>query len=319
MVTLVVKTDISVPNGTVIPNTAKISAEGIDPFFAAADVKTATTPALQITKTVNATYINPGDPITYTVKVKNIGTDTARNVILIDTLPTGFTFVDGGGSTKTFGLGDMAVGAEITTTYVVISSHDTTAGFYDNLAKARADNAAEVSTKATIEVRIPRVLGEETKPVLQIRKTVNKTTAAPGDKLTYTVEIKNTGSGSAINLELQDILPPGFTFDGTKDTSKSWKLDDLKAGETTKVSYKVQVSLSMPAGEFENLAIATADNHGKVTASVPVTVKRGRVLGETLPETGAGLTDVGIAAFGLGMIMLGYTLIRHRGKAESYN
>jgi len=38
-----------------------------------------------------------------------------------------------------------------------------------------------------------------------------------------------------------------------------------------------------------------------------------------LPETGAGLTDVGIAAFGLGMIMLGYTLIRHRGKAESYN
>lgn len=318
-VQLVVKTDISVPNGTVIPNTAKISAESIDPVFAAADVKTATAPTLQITKTINATYINPGDPVTYTVKVKNIGTDIAKNVTLTDTLPTGFTFVDGGGSTKTFILGDMAVGAEITTTYVVISSHDTTAGFYDNLAKAKADNAAEVSTKATVEVRIPKVLGEETKPVLQIRKTVDKSTAAPGDKLTYTVEIKNTGSGSAINVELQDILPSGFTFNGTKDTTKSWKLGELKAGETTKVTYKVQVSLSMPAGDFENLAIATADNHGKVTASVPVNVKRGRVLGETLPETGAGMTDVGIAAFGLATIVLGYTLIRRRGKAESYN
>lgn len=310
--TLVVKTAISVPNGSVIPNTASIRSEEIDPVFAQANVTATTAPQLQITKTVNATFVNPGDPITYTVKVKNIGTDTAVNVTLTDTLPAGFTFVDGGLSTKTFALGNLAVGEEKTTTYPVNVGTGVTAGSYDNKAKAKADNAAEVQTKVAVEVRIPRVLGETTSPVLQLKKTVSKAVVAPGATVTYTVEIKNTGTGEAVNLVLQDVLPLGFTFKGSTDSSKNWTLGNLAAGATKTVTYDVVVGKAVPNGSYENLAIAGADNHGKVTTSVPVQVKRGRVLGETLASTGVSLADLMVAVAGAGLVSFGVYLMRRR-------
>ena len=317
--TLVVKTAISVPNGSVIPNQAKIAAEDIDPVFAAADVKAATAPQLQITKTANATIVNPGDPITYTVQVKNIGTDVAHNAVMTDTLPAGFSFVTTSpvaasivGQTGTWNLGEMIVGDTRTITYTVNVAPGTTAGTYDNIAKAKADNAPEVSTLVPVETRVPKVLGEETEPVLQLTKTVSKATVAPGDTVTYTVEIKNTGTGSAINVILTDLLPVGFTFKGTDLTTKDWKLGDIAIGETKTVSYQVTVGTGVPNGSYENLAIAQADNHGKVTTSVPVQVKRGRVLGESV-NTGAGIVDLGIAGAGLSLIILGFVLTRKRG------
>ena len=51
------------------------------------------------------------------------------------------------GQTGTWNLGDMAVGAEKTITYTVNVTPGTTAGTYDNIAKAKANNAPEVSTK----------------------------------------------------------------------------------------------------------------------------------------------------------------------------
>ena len=313
------KTAISVPNGSVIPNQAKIAAEDIDPVFAAADVKAATAPQLQITKTANATIVNPGDPITYTVQVKNIGTDVAHNAVMTDTLPAGFSFVTTSpvaasivGQTGTWNLGEMIVGDTRTITYTVNVAPGTTAGTYDNIAKAKADNAPEVSTLVPVETRVPKVLGEETEPVLQLTKTVSKATVAPGDTVTYTVEIKNTGTGSAINVILTDLLPVGFTFMGTDVTTKDWKLGDIAIGETKTVSYQVTVGTGVPNGSYENLAIAQADNHGKVTTSVPVQVKRGRVLGESV-NTGAGIVDLGIAGAGLSLIILGFVLTRKRG------
>ena len=316
--TLVVKTAISVPNGSVIPNKADIRSAEVDPVFAQADVKAATAPQLQITKTTNATIVNPGDPISYTVKVKNIGTDTAINAVMTDTLPAGFSFVSTNpaaasivGQTGTWNLGNMTVGQEVTITYTVNVAPGTTAGTYDNIAKAKADNASEVSTKVPVQTRVPQVLGETTNPVLQLRKSVSKATVAPGDVITYTVEIKNTGTGSAINVILTDLLPVGFTFDGTTDTTREWSLGDLAVGETKTVSYKVKVGSSVPNGSYENLAIASADNHGKVTTSVPVNVKRGRVLAEVV-ETGAGAVDLAVAGAGLSLIVLGFVLTRRK-------
>jgi uncharacterized repeat protein (TIGR01451 family) len=306
----------------VIPNKADIRSAEVDPLYAQADVKAATAPQLQITKTANATVVNPGSPIDYTVKVKNIGTDVAVNATMTDTLPAGFSFVSTNpaalsiiGQTATFALGNMAVGEEKTITYTVNVAPGTTAGTYDNIAKAKADNAPEVSTKVPVETRVPKILGETTNPVLQLRKTVSKATVAPGDVITYKVEIKNTGTGSAINVILTDLLPIGFTFNGTSDTTKEWKLGDIAVGETKTVSYKVKVGASVPNGSYENLAIAQADNHGKVTTSVPVNVKRGRVLGAAV-DTGAGIMDLAVAGVGLSLIILGFVLTRRKRGEE---
>lgn len=315
---LVVKTAVSVPNGSVIPNIANIKSAEVDPVFAQADVKAATAPVLQITKTGSATIVNPGDPLTYTVKVKNVGTDTAVNVVATDTLPAGFSFVSTSpiansivGQTATWNLGNMIVGQEVTLTYTVNVAPGTTAGVYDNIAKAKADNAPEVSTKVPVTTRVPQVLGETTSPVLEISKSVNKKSVTPGTVVSYTVKVKNSGTGNAINVVLQDILPIGFAFDGSNATSQSWNLGDIAVGETKTVTYKVKVGSSVPNGSYENLAMASADNHGKVSATVPVQVKRGRVLADVI-DTGAGIVDYAIAAGGLGLIILGFVLTRRK-------
>ena len=52
---------------------------------------------LSIKKTSNKTKYNTGNSVVYNINVKNNGPDTATNVIVTDTLPTGMTYV---GSTR---------------------------------------------------------------------------------------------------------------------------------------------------------------------------------------------------------------------------
>jgi len=57
---------------------------------------------LEIFKTVNDTSPNIGDVLTFTLKVKNTGPDTATNLTVSDIVPAGFTYVGAsitGGST----------------------------------------------------------------------------------------------------------------------------------------------------------------------------------------------------------------------------
>lgn len=109
-------------------------------------------PELAITKTVNKEFTNPGDTVEYTVIVKNVGAATAVNVTLTDSLPDGFTFVDGGDDVKTWSLGDLDPGQSFTVAYKV-KVGAVKSGLYENFAAAKAENADEVSDEALVEVR----------------------------------------------------------------------------------------------------------------------------------------------------------------------
>ena len=77
------------------------------------------------------------------------------------------------------------------------------------------------------------------------------------------------------------------------------------------MTYAAKIGSSVPAGSYENLAVVKADNYGKITASVPIQVKRGRVLGESV-DTGVSWIDYGIAAAGAGLIVLGFIITRRK-------
>ncbi|MFA6271901.1 MAG: SdrD B-like domain-containing protein [Patescibacteria group bacterium] len=125
------------------------------------EVKGETTPELEITKEVNVEFANPGDVISYTITVKNVGDGEAINVILTDRLPEGFVYDGTDEVVKVWNLGDMAPNAVKTITYAVKVQSNVTAGVYENLAVVGADNAADKSAKADVEVRLISVLGAD--------------------------------------------------------------------------------------------------------------------------------------------------------------
>ncbi|MFA5135433.1 MAG: NEW3 domain-containing protein [Patescibacteria group bacterium] len=284
-------------DGTTFVNVAKITSTETDPKFweAQSEVLVQAGPILTIDKVVDATFVNPGGTVTYTVTVANVGNDTAYNVELTDLLPAGFTFVDYATATHTYSLGDMAAGDEITTTYKVAVGTSVTAGNYDNLATASADNHGNISDDATVEVRIPQVLAEEAYPNLQLVKTVDKEFINQGQSVTYTLTVSNTGDASAlavaVNVHVQDVLPAGFTFEDGEVT-KVWTLGDIKEGESKTITYTAISDKTILPGTYENLAVAWADNNDRVTDSVDVEVREIIVLGEALPTTGGGFMNI---------------------------
>ena len=243
-------------------------------------------PILEIVKVVDKELVNPGDSVIYTVTVTNVGEGTAINVILTDTLPSGFTFADTGNATKTWELGDMESGDSVTKEYDVNVDSNQPAGFNDNFAETWADNHDKIDDVATVEVRIPQILAEEAEPELTINKTVDVTWTNPGKIINYKVVVTNIGDAPAINVELVDTLPTGFTFVDTGINTHTWKLGDLVEGEFAEITYPVQVDASVEAGDYDNLAVADADNTDPVSDTVPVQIRIPKVLGEALPDTG---------------------------------
>ncbi len=153
--------DATVQDNTIVINTANVRAKGVDSFEASADVTLTSSPKLTIEKTANRESAHPGSVVTYTVKVKNSGSDAATNVVLTDTLPTSFTFSDSDSTTMAKMLGTIPAGESITTTYEAKVAPSASAGTYDNIARVSADGLDPLSSTARVAVVVGSVLGAE--------------------------------------------------------------------------------------------------------------------------------------------------------------
>ncbi len=312
-VTLVVKLNSPLANGTKVDNTGQICAQATGVDGQKCDTSTTTTtvsssPSLSIAKTNDVVgFTNPGKTVTYTVTVTNAAgaTDTAHTVVLTDVLPSGFTYTVGGGSTKNFSLGDIAPGASVITTYTAVINAAQAAGTYTNTASAQGNNTSKVSATSNVEVRVPQILGATTAPNLTITKTVKPTTANPGQTITYTVTIKNTGDGDAKNVVLTDTLPSGLTFLDTGKSTQTWDIGTLAANHDRVINYLVKVGSTVKAGTYKNLAVVTASDLSPQQATATLTVKVPQVLG--LATTGVSLRDYLTFAAGLILMGLGVT------------
>ncbi|MFH0828989.1 MAG: NEW3 domain-containing protein [Candidatus Kerfeldbacteria bacterium] len=311
-VTLVVKTASPITNGTVITNTGTFDTTETPPVTSTAVTPVTSAPDLTIVKTVSVappSFTNPGKAVTYTVVVTNkaTATDTAKNVVLTDTLPAGFTFASDGTTTKSFPIGNLAPGQSATVTYLVNISGTQTAGTYNNFAKAKGDNTSEVTAVAPVEVRIPTVLAA-TSPDLTITKVANKKTVKPKDIVTYAITIKNIGDGDATNVVVTDTLPSGLSYVNITGKVATWYLGTLKPGHTREINVDVRVNSTAKEGNYTNVATVTADDVPQKEAQATVTVPK--VLG--LATTGIGFRDYLIMLLGVVLVAVGALGLRSR-------
>ncbi|UCG69384.1 MAG: DUF11 domain-containing protein [Thermoplasmata archaeon] len=85
-----------------------------------------TAPEMSLSKTVDVSEADPGDPIVYTIEYENSGTGDASNVVIIDILPSDVTLVSASltpdttvGNTLTWNIGDVQAGTSDSITITV--------------------------------------------------------------------------------------------------------------------------------------------------------------------------------------------------------
>jgi len=198
---------------------------------ASADV---TVPEIIPDKTVSIANPNFGDNVTYTVTVSNDGIGDASNVVIVDRLGEGLTFVS-----RTFYVNATVVG-------------------YGNVS-----NSLVVGNKtAGVNVTVPEIIPD---------KTVSIANPNFGDNVTYTVTVSNDGIGDANNVVIVDRLGEGLTFVSASDNgvwdpvkrTVTW-IVDLAKGESKVFTVNATVDAY---GNVSNSLVV-----GNKTASVNVTV-----------------------------------------------
>lgn len=257
-------------------------------------------PKLAITKDSNKQWFTPGEQGQYSLRVINTeeGT-TAENVRITDALDAdarayasivegSVEVVDATGSAipvesisyqkddsgRVYGIDiatgyDLASGGAINVTYDVLFDGDIE-GRVDvhNAASASADNTPGAQTDHNVNLDIEGV------PELVLDKSVDKESAAPGDKLTYTVTVTQPAEGmTATDVVVTDTLPEGFELDqksvkvekdGHEQTVNAEfpdgkirvELGDVAYGEKWTVTYSGKVAEDFLGDKLTNVVIA---------------------------------------------------------------
>ncbi|MGL5901718.1 MAG: hypothetical protein ACRCZO_03465, partial [Cetobacterium sp.] len=196
-----------------------------------------------------ATYI-PGQNLTYKVKIQNNSSTVGITKMKIDDILTSITATSADGSIKSVfapgsittlsavdgssNAGTFSPTGNLSATDVSISTNsfveytitgkvnDDIVGAINNTAKATDRNGIEKNSAiSTLSAA----------PVPTLTKTQDKATYRPGDTITYTVTVGNTGSGIASNYLVEDLLK---NIKGTVANNGTIPSLDLSATELLK-------------------------------------------------------------------------------------
>lgn len=182
-------------------------------------------PVLAIEKTGPKTALINSD-VTYNIVVKNTGSAVARNVVVTDPVPEGYT-----GQAATINVGDLAPGQSKN---LSVTFKATKRGEVCNVATANSSNAGKVSDDACTVILVPG---------LKIEKSGTKEQIL-GRNADYNIVVSNTGDTTLNNVTVTDTAPaptsiveaPGATVSGNRAT---WTIAELKPGEKRSLSIKL--------------------------------------------------------------------------------
>ena len=160
--------DNTAPTNTGLANCAGLLPGGgsmCDSFTTNSQCATITIPTtdISIAKTIDNTAPNPGDTVTYTVTVTNLGVNDATNVVVNDTLPVELAYVSstitGGTATYDSLTGDLSIptlpGQTTLTLTITVTIDSTACGTIDNVASLAGLTETDSNTtndQATVSI-----------------------------------------------------------------------------------------------------------------------------------------------------------------------
>ncbi|MFJ9173232.1 LPXTG cell wall anchor domain-containing protein [Streptomyces sp. NPDC102360] len=296
---------------------------------------------LDITKSADTASAEPGDKVTYTVKVTNNSASDISGADVDDDLSGVLDDATyGEDATASSGSvtyddpdlkwsGDIAAGQTVTITYsATVDSPDEGDHQLTNTVTGPGDsNCAKGSNDTDCETLVP--VAE-----LQIAKTTDTEKVKPGDKVTYTVTVKNVGeadySGATLTDDMSDALDDAvYNGDASTDTGDvsydapnlTWS-GDVPVGETATLTYSVTVKDPIAGnGTLANAVVGPDSSNCAAGSKDPACGTSAEITpndsGGELPDTGPS-TGTLIAALGsvflLGLGVLLTTAVRRSRK-----
>jgi uncharacterized repeat protein (TIGR01451 family) len=222
-------------------------------------------PDITIVKTPSpTTFAAVDEVITYTLEVTNTGTAPLTDILVEDPLP-GLSAIDCAPQTNP--IVNLAPGATVTCTATLTTTQpQLDAGRIDNTASATGSSPTgtdDVTDSASATV------SSSQQPNIRIVKTPNPNNyGAPGEIITYTLEVTNSGNTTLSNVDVSDPLPDLAAIDCGTEANP---IADLAPGETVICTTTLTTTQAhVDAGQIVNTATATGsspDNVNDVTDS----------------------------------------------------
>ena len=167
---------------------------------------------LEIIKIVNNATPNYGDEITYTITVRNNGPDNSTNIKVSEVLADNFKFISANASKGYYDLtnGVWVVGnlTNNETAKLVITVKIIKTGFIQNNVSVNGTgfDPNVTNNNATVNITVPQTAD------LSVVKIVNVDRVSVGNRITYTIVVKNNGPDTALDVYAVDKLSDALKF-----------------------------------------------------------------------------------------------------------
>jgi uncharacterized repeat protein (TIGR01451 family) len=269
---------VASPTGVVDPNSANNSSTDTDTLTPTADIS--------ISKSDGKPAVNPGDAITYTVKVTNNGPSAVSNAILTDTVPNNITGVTWTCATT---VGNSVCGAtsgsgNAINTTVTLANGATATYTIQGTVSPTAPNPGTLTNTASVSLPLGTTdsnltnnssTDSDTIPIptgivdLSITKNDGLTEVVPGSPVTYSIEvINNSPTVTLYGVKVTEVLPPASQLENVFFSSPNGPYDaatgewdiTLPPGETALLLVDGAVPLTASSGSLTNKATVYPPN-----------------------------------------------------------
>ena len=205
-------TEIKSPEGYLLPSASETWEVEISKEEREVSLEIANTlerPSLLVTKTADHKdkLYEPGEKVTYTIEVTNTGNTKLKDIELKDVFSkvgseeelAQLNLKDGDNELQPFDLAPTA--SKTITAEFTVPTTDLAGTQYQNTVKAVSGEVESNTAEETITV--------DAVPGLEVTKTADKNIAKPGETVTYTITVSNTG-----NMDLKATLSGVFSENG---------------------------------------------------------------------------------------------------------
>ncbi|QLE02333.1 DUF11 domain-containing protein [Galbibacter sp. BG1] len=185
---------------------------------------------LQLTKSANKSSANINEEVIFRLDLVNNGPGGAADIAVKDTIPSGYTFVNGSASNngvynpgdKSITWSNITLNGGFTSTLTYRAFPNSTGTDYTNVAEITASNNLDPDSDPTTSTDVDDLNDGEpdddetnlTVPVaetdLSLAKTVDNNTPDVGETVTFTLTLTNESDTDATGVTVQDVVPSGY-------------------------------------------------------------------------------------------------------------